>query len=321
MILKVGVIGAVGSTAFTIKSLQEHGFNIVGVLGHEPVNKERVSGLCDLRSLADSHQIPFQSFIKINDTKHLCWMREKNPDIIFAVGFSQILSEEWLNMPKLGCVGFHPTLLPRGRGRAPLAWIVLEERRGAASFFLMRKGADDGPIFVQVPFELEEDDDASSTGNRINSAIKEALNLWLPELKRGIWNPIPQDESKATWYGKRNPEDGLINWHCKASSIDRLIKASAKPHPGAYTYFKDFKITIGASNLEKDISIKGVVGRILLQLDQKGYLVQCGEGLIWVRDLKLTDEMKGLKVGDRLGYRLEDEIYEIWKEIKKLKDK
>lgn len=316
--LRVGVIGAVGSTAITLKLLYKHEFNVVGVLGHEPVVRERVSGLYDLRSLAVSLNIPFAGFQKIHDSVHLAWMREKQPDIIFAVGFSQLLSDDWLKLPKLGCIGFHPTLLPKGRGRAPLAWLVLEERKGAASFFLMGKGTDDGPVFIQEPFVLQTNDDAQSTSVIIDEAINKALDKWLPKLKQGIWEPIPQDESQATWYGRRSPEDGLINWYNKAEAIDRLIKGSTKPHPGAYTYFKHVKIIIWSSELEISIPIKGVVGRVLVKQNSKGYLIQCGEGLIWIKDiiLPLGIELKG---GDKLGYQLEDEIYNIWAELRKLK--
>ena len=87
-------------------------------------------------------------------------------------------------MPKLGCIGFHPTLLPKGRGRAPLAWLILKEKKGAASFFLMDKKADSGPVFVQEPFEIEDNDDASRVEKKIEIAIEKALDKWLPELKK-----------------------------------------------------------------------------------------------------------------------------------------
>ena len=107
------VIGAVQTTAVTIEKLVEHQFNIVGVLGHEPKNQARVSGLSDLRSIAAKHNLDFRAFKGINHETHVNWAAEKKPDIIFAVGFSQLLHDVWLQMPKLGCIGFHPTKLPK----------------------------------------------------------------------------------------------------------------------------------------------------------------------------------------------------------------
>jgi len=312
--MKIGVIGSTKSTEITLRMLMKHHLNVVGVLGFNPANKENVSGWVDLEGVSKELNIPYDGYKKINDSKHINWMKEKHPDIIFAVGFSQLLSKEWLDMPKLGCIGFHPTALPRGRGRAPLAWIVLEERRGAASFFLMSEDADDGPVFIQDFFELEENDDARSVGDKISKSIEFALNQWLPLLKRGEWNPIPQNNTLASWYGKRMPADGIIDWAQSASQVDLLIKASTHPHPGAYTFFKDTKVIIWESTIEKEMSIKGVVGRILLSKDSK-YLVQCGKGLLWISKI---DSSYMLNVGDKLGYNVENEIYKINNKLSEL---
>lgn len=312
---RILVIGAVQSTKYTLRQLIQHGFNVVGVLGHEPVNKELVSGWADLCSEAKENGIDYKGFKKINQLENIDWAKQKKPDIIFAVGFSQLMKEDWLNMPTLGCIGFHPTKLPKGRGRAPLAWLILEEKFGAANFFLMGEGADDGPIFSQEIFPIEAHDDASSIEEKIKLAIIKGLDNWLPELKKGIWNPVPQDHSQASWYGKRTPEDGHINWNNPAELIDRLIKASSKPHPGAYTYFKDQKLIIWKSEIENDLPIKGVVGKILQIDTDKGYLVQCGNGLIWIKDIE-SEVAQKLRIGNKLGYNIEDEIYSLKKLLK-----
>lgn len=305
--MKIGMIGAVKTTEITLKLLVKHGFDVVGVLGYSSDKKEKTSGWSDLGKISYEHNIPYRDYLKINDTKNINWMKSKQPDLIFAVGFSQLLSDEWLNMTSLGCIGFHPTLLPKGRGRAPLAWIILQERAGAATFFLMGKGADDGPIFIQEPFDVEDNDDAGSIELKTGHAIEKALNKWLPSLKNGEWNPIPQDEIKASWYGKREPSDGVIDWNKSAEEIDRLIKASSIPHPGAYTFFKNKKIIIWKSQIEHHIPIKGVVGRILL-IDNDRHLIQCGEGLIWIYDIEGIDK---LSIGNKLGYNIEEEIFEL----------
>tara|TARA_B100001059_G_C17833759_1_gene586511 strand:+ start:792 stop:1736 length:945 start_codon:yes stop_codon:yes gene_type:complete len=309
---KVLVIGGVKSTANTFIKLLEHGLNVVGILGYEPNNSDVVSGWVDLRSLALDHSVDYLGFKKINDRKNLNWAKDKFPDIIFAVGFSQLLSGEWLKLPKLGCIGFHPTNLPEGRGRAPIAWIILEKKMGSASFFLMTEGADDGPIFSQSFFDVVEGDDARCVENKIGIHIEIALDKWLPELIKGNWNPEPQDHSKASWYGKRGPEDGWINWNNSATYLDRLVKASSLPHPGAYTYFKDKKLIVWKSEVENDIKIKGVVGRVLLKNSEKGDLIQCGNGLLWLQEIEI-ESGRFLKVGDKLGFNLEDEIYKLKK--------
>jgi len=311
------IIGAVRSTAAATESLFRHQMNVVGILGHEPLDKEMVSGWFDLKALSAEHNVEYKGFSKINDKENIDWAISEKPDLIFAVGFSQLLSSDWLKMPTLGCIGFHPTCLPRGRGRAPMAWMILEENCGAATFFLLEKGTDAGPIFIQNSFQINENDDAGSIETKIIVSLNKALDIWLPDLKNGIWNPIPQDESLATWYGKRKPEDGFIDWNRTAEEINRLIKATTKPHPGAYTYFNNQKTIIWSSTIENSIPIKGVVGRILLKNENCNYLVQCGSGLIWLTNIELASGIE-LRIGDRLGYGLEDEINKIWVVLNRL---
>lgn len=302
---KIIVIGAVQSTLVTLKKLIEYKFKIQGVLGHEPIKADKVSKLVNLKDVCVDYGIDYRPFHKINDEEHIKWAIEKQPDIIFAVGFSQLLSNVWLSMPKLGCVGFHPTQLPKGRGRAPITWMILEQENGAANFFLMGEGADDGPIFIQEPFEVTEDDDVNSVLNKILFSIEVALDKWLPKLKLGVWEAIEQDHSKASWYEKRSIEDGHINWAQPADEINRLIKATTYPHPGAYTYLRGCKVIILNSTLEKDLNVKGVVGRILRIDQKKGYLIQCGTGLIWVKNLICEENLK-FTIGTKLGLSLDD---------------
>ena len=298
--MKVIVIGAVGTTVLTIEMLLKHKFNIVGVLGHEPANRKRVTGLNDIKSLCYKHNLEYDGFRKINDKKHIDWAKDKTPEIIFAVGFSQLLTNEWLIMSKFGCIGFHPTYLPKGRGRAPVAWSILEQKKAAANFFLIGEGSDDGPIFVQEVFDIDDNDDAESFALKLKLHIRKALDKWLPKLKNGIINPILQDESKATYYGKREPCDSLIDWSFNACDIDRLIKASTVPHDGSFTFFKDKLVTILKAKISTTNNYKGTVGRVLL-IEEGKLLVQCGFGTsLWIEKFEVEENCK-INVGNKLG--------------------
>lgn len=312
------VIGAVNSTAETIHSLVRNGIMPKGILGYAPAEIEDVSGWTNLKEVAEKYEIPFKSFLKINDEENIEWARLKKPEIIFAVGFSQLLNKSWLDMPTLGCIGFHPTKLPKGRGRAPIAWLILNEKKGASSFFLMGEGADDGPVFVQKEFIIESTDNASIIEGKILAALSKALDEWLPKLKNGEWKPIPQNEKQASWFGKRSPVDGIIDWNDSAKNIDKLIKASSYPYPGSFTFHNHEKLIIWESTQEKEIDIKGVTGRILIINDSKGLLIQCGEGLIWIKNL--SKKISQFRVGQKLGYNTQVEINKIWTEINKLKN-
>lgn len=319
--LKIVLAGAVGSTFATLQKLVQHGFDVAGVLGYEPQSSALVSGYVHMRDFCEQHAIPYFPFKKIGAPEVQELVASLAPDLFFVVGLSQLVPESLLKVARLGNVGFHPTMLPAGRGRAPIAWLILEEDFGAANFFLMSEGVDDGPLFVQEKFPVADTDDAAAIEQKILQAIDAALDCWLPELARGIWNPIPQDEAAATYYGKRGPEDGWIDWSRSAAVIDKIIRASAPPHPGAYTFLKDRKLTVLQSFPENSLKIRGVPGSVL-QVAGERFLVQAGEGLLWIADvLDETGASLKLKVGERLGYYSELEIYHLKKEIALIKQK
>ncbi len=319
---KIVLAGAVTSTYTTLQMLVKHKLDIAGVLGYEPDDTGPVSGYVNMKAYCGSNNIPYHPFKKIGAAGTREILSQLSPDIFFVVGLSQLVPVEMLQIAKLGNIGFHPTLLPRGRGRAPIAWLILEEKAGAANFFLMGEGTDDGPVFVQQPFPVESIDNAAAIEQKIIGAIKLALDEWLPKLKQGIWEPVPQDEILATWYGKRTPEDGWINWTETADTIDKVIRAASAPHPGAYTFLNQQKLTVLKCRPELEKQIKGVLGSVLLTSAQKEYLVQTGRGLLWISEV--YDEYNNetaLKVGQKLGFYAELEIYKLKKEIESIKKK
>ncbi|WP_058369819.1 formyltransferase family protein [Psychrobacter sp. ENNN9_III] len=146
--MRVGLIGGVESSALTLQKLHEHGLDVVGVFGYKPnITKfvsghcdlepfcleNSISGHCDLEPFCLENSISFTPFTKIND--HIEEIQSLELDYLFVVGISQLVSKDIIQAPKLGAIGFHPTKLPEGRGRAPLAWLVHEAQEGAATFF------------------------------------------------------------------------------------------------------------------------------------------------------------------------------------------
>ena len=141
--MKIAVIGGVRSTDIVIQKLIQHGFRDVYVFGYEPDNTDLVSGWVDLASSAKRAGYAYMPFKKVVE----CAEQLSNylPDTVFAVGLSQIIPEDMMSIPANGFIGFHPTKLPLGRGRAPLAWLILDSNDGAATFFEIQNGIDDGP--------------------------------------------------------------------------------------------------------------------------------------------------------------------------------
>lgn len=316
--MKIAVIGGVGSTLVVVQKLSEYCFRDVIVFGYEPQDTGRVSGWVDLSLAAIEAGFTYKSFKKVDECEET--LKSFSPDRVFAVGLSQIIPESMLRIPAEGFVGFHPTNLPLGRGRAPLAWLILEQNDGAASFFIMRQGVDDGPILVQVPFTVDFSDDAASVEEKMLRAEAIALDRLLPMLGEGSADATPQDHSSATYYGRRCPDDGLINWHHTVAKLTKHIRASCHPHPGAFTFDQDEKIVITSVKHADSQSLKGVVGRILEVADTGEFLVQCGDSCLWV--LKWTASPEWIpRIGRKLGFYADCEIFKLRSQVSSLQRK
>lgn len=317
---RIVVIGAVHSTLRILQGLVRNGAQVVGVFSLDPGAGTQVSGLASLEiaEFARLSSIPHRHFVKINDPDIVHAVREMNPDLLFPVGFSQLVGSELLSIPSLGAVGFHPTHLPKGRGRAPLAWLTYAREDGASTFFVMGEGADDGPILAQEPFHVDPDDHATDVEVKILAAIDVALDNWVPRFLRGEWHPIPQDDSKASFTGIRRPPDGLIPWDAPFDHVYGLIRSASDPHPGAYTYLQGTKVIVWRAKPETKTAWRGVPGRVLWLCPERGALVQAGEGLLWlsrVEDAADPSRPVVLRVGMKLGYAAEDELFEMKQQL------
>ena len=299
---RIILAGSVNSSLKTLKKLIQHNMNVVAALGLNPDAAKNVSGFQDLQPVAEEAHIDFRYFSKLNDEAIVSYIRQKEPDLLFVIGLSQIVKKELLNIPTYGCIGYHPTLLPQGRGRGAIAWIVLGEASPAATFFYMDEGMDSGDILAQQPVEMEGNEYAGDTIDKIMEAIDAALDDLLPSMKKGEIFPRRQDPDQATYLGKRNPEDGYIDWSLPAEQIHKLIRAVSHPLPGAFTFYGQHKLTIWRAEIIRNSKYKGVPGRIL-NINEEGILVQTAKNNILITDYECKTDIKP-KVGKKLGIDL-----------------
>jgi methionyl-tRNA formyltransferase len=318
---RVVLIGAVGSTACTLDGLLRHGVTVCGVLGLAQSRSGTVSGWRDICALARTHGIPAASFERVNDGIVLEQVRAWAPDVLLVVGLSQLVSADLLAVPTLTAIGFHPTRLPRGRGRAPLAWLALGAAPGAATFFLMSAGADEGPIVAQADFDVDPGDDAAAVEAHMLTAIARALDILAPAIRDRSLVPRVQDHAAATWLGRRTDEDGVIDWEKPAADVLRLIRASSPPNPGALTYVRDQEVRVlAAVSADADnLRWHGVAGRVL-RADDAGVLVQCTDAPILLTKVEIEGHASSLPVGARLGYVADAEIAALRKRIVRLEE-
>ncbi|WP_134705905.1 bifunctional UDP-4-amino-4-deoxy-L-arabinose formyltransferase/UDP-glucuronic acid oxidase ArnA [Rahnella sp. CJA17(1/100)] len=182
------------------------------------------------------------------DVNHPLWgdrIRALQPDIIFSFYYRNMLSEEILSLAPQGGFNLHGSLLPRYRGRAPVNWALLNgETETGVTLHKMVKRPDAGDIVGQRKVAITGDDTALKLHAKVREAAKALLTDVLPEMKAGNITLTAQDESQASYFGRRTAADGEIHWHKSATEINNLIRAVTEPYPGAFSYLGQRKLTI-----------------------------------------------------------------------------
>ena len=227
-----------------LDALIRAGVELTGVLGVDESQAERISDYRSLRDLALNANIPYLSFVKVTEPQVEDLLRAHPPDQLWVVGFSQLVPDRLLKIARLGGVGYHPTLLPEGRGRAPIVWTILRQARAAVNLFYLTDEPDAGDIIIQREVPVLPDDYAADLIARMEGVLIEAVAEIAPALKAGTLPRTPQDHSQATYYPKRSPADGVIDWSRPTTDIYRLIRAVSRPYPGAFAHLRGRKLLI-----------------------------------------------------------------------------
>lgn len=206
---------------------------------------KKKSGRIYVDEFAQKHDIPVLKVNHINDEIAIEAIKEYDIDWLFIIGWSQIASENVIKAPKLGAIGAHPTLLPVGRGRAAIPWAIIKGlNKTGVSFFKMDKGVDTGLILGQKVIPIHENENASTLYNKVNKAHEAFIKVLYQKLKKNQIVALKQDESKATYWEGRKPEDGKILLTMTVDKVDKLVRATTKPYPGAFIIDGDYKIII-----------------------------------------------------------------------------
>ncbi len=311
--MTVALIGSVSSSWHALRGLYAGGVDVTCVLGLDERHAEAVSDYRSLRELASEHRTPFLSFDRVDSEPVREFLQRHRPDLLFVIGLSQLVPAAIRAIAPVGAVGFHPTMLPRGRGRAPVAWTILLGEPAAVNLFFLSDEADAGDIIVQRPVEVRPDDYAADLIARTNEVLEQAVIDLAPAIRAGRLERRPQDSAAATWYAKRTPADGLIDWGQPAETVYRLIRAVSRPYPGAFTHFRGERLIVWRAAPEPEPRHVGGAGQIVHVDAGRGLLVACGRGLLWLTDLAFAEPLRparagSFRVGAKLGLKAVDEI-------------
>ena len=183
--MRVALVGSVSSSWYALEALIDGNVNVCGVLGVTETRGNRISDYHSLRSLAAHARLPFRDFVKISESGVRTFLQSKAPDVIWVIGLSQLVPDDILMLAPSGGVGYHPTMLPEGRGRAPIAWTILNGSRAAANLFHLTNEADAGDIIAQREVPVYPDDYSEDLLLRTNLMLREVVLDLAPAIRTG----------------------------------------------------------------------------------------------------------------------------------------
>jgi methionyl-tRNA formyltransferase len=299
MTLRIALIGCVESSQIALQALlatPAHQGRVVGVLTRQRSTFN--ADFVDISTPAAAAGIPVLHVEDArDDAAQAAWLRSLAPDVVFCIGWSQLLGEAVMQVAPRGVIGFHPAALPANRGRHPLIWaLALGLDRTASSFFMIEAEADSGALLSQVPIDISPSDDARTLYDKVMAVVPGQLRDIVGGLSDGSLVPQPQDDARANHWRKRSARDGLIDWRMGAIGIVNLVRALTRPYPGAEAMHQDAPVKVWKC-VEEPGSADNVEPGKVLRIDGREVTVKCGQGAVRLTEHEFPQT---LRAGDYL---------------------
>jgi methionyl-tRNA formyltransferase len=282
-----------------LEAAADSGAELVGVVTLPgPIDPNR-SGQCSFDDVAARYGAALIEAVDVNADATIDAVRALDPELVFVVGWSQLVRDPFIALASEGVFGMHPTLLPRHRGRAPIPWAILSglARTGVTLFEIVDATADSGAIVGQVVVEIAENDTAETLFERISDAHVELIREYVPQLLSRSAPRIRQDSRRASSWPKRTPADGIIDWETRAPYLYDWVRAQTRPYPGAFTFLGDEKVVVWRAR-PVDLDDTAPAGTIVASRPE-GPIVACGQGGLLLEEIETG--ARELAVGARLG--------------------
>ena len=297
-----------GTPDFAVASLQfllEAGYPIVGVI--TAPDKPGGRGMKEMltsavKKFALEHHLPLLQPVNLKSKSFLTELKLLNADLQVVVAFRMLPEAVW-NMPRLGTMNLHGSLLPAYRGAAPIQWAIIRgEKTTGVSTFLLQHQIDTGKILLQREIPILDEDDTGTLHDRMMIAGAGLVVATVDQLCSGAISPIEQDESKASHAPKIFHLDGQINWNKSVNEIYNLIRGMS-PYPGAWTTVDSIACKIWKSKIHA-IKNGGSPGQ--MSMDGKRLFVQTTDGVLEILEVQMAGKRK-MNVTDLLnGYKIKD---------------
>lgn len=297
----------------SLRALVESGrYDVVGVVCQPDRPKGRSGRLqpCPVKEYALLKGIPVFQFERIRRPEGVEAMRGLAPDAWVTAAFGQILSQELLDIPRIGTINVHASLLPAYRGSAPINWCLINgERETGITTMLTDKGMDTGDMLLRVKTPIDPQETAGELTERLSVMGAKLLLETLQAIEAGNCPREAQDPEKASYYPLLKKETGRIDWTASAARVANLVRG-VNPWPGAWTEMDGGVLKIWKAEASQE-KASAVPGEVILSDPKQGLVVATGEGSLELTEIQAPgskrmnakDYLRGhaILVGTRLG--------------------
>lgn len=292
--LRLVFMGTPAISAYVFEAMIEDGYHFVGLIAQpdRPVGRHGEMEKVHTKLIAEKYHIPVFQPVKIR--KDYEFLKEINPDLIITLAYGQIVPQGLLDIPRLGCLNLHGSLLPQYRGAAPIQYALINrEKETGMTLMQMIDKMDAGKMYAKQVVEIDPEDNATSLFKKMGVVAKELILRTLPLYIDGKLPGEEQDENLVTFCPTIKPEQEHLDLSLPCESILGWIKGLSD-RPGAYFLHDDVKIKVYDAEVVS-LPIKGQVGEII-QINKHGIIIQLSDGQLSL--LELQKEGK-----NRLNYR------------------
>lgn len=256
-----------------------------------------------VKEVALTHHIPVLQPQKIKEANFINELTDLRPDIIIVVAFGQFLPKSILELPPLGCINVHASLLPKYRGAAPIHWAVLngENSTGVTTMF-MDIGMDTGDMIIKKEIHIEKNDNTGKIHDQLKTLGADALKETLSLLVSQNAPRVKQDHTQATYASLLTKEMERINWQASAKSIHNHVRGF-NPWPGAFCLHRGRLLKVWQTRVIDDHTTYTHPGRIK-SIDQEKITIETGEGLLEILEVQ-PESKRRICIRDYIsGYEL-----------------
>lgn len=304
-----------GTPDFAVPSLRAllgAGYEVAGVVCQPDRPKGRGHRLaaCPVKEAATAAGIPVYQPERIRRPEGVAMLKALSPDLCVTAAFGQILSQEILDIPPMGTVNVHASLLPRHRGSAPVHWSVIQgDRETGVTTMMTDRGMDTGDILLARATPIGARETAGELTDRLAEIGASLLLETLRAMEAGALARTPQDAALATYEPKMDRELGRVNFSRPAEEIDRLVRGTT-PWPGAFTTLDGQTVKLFEVRA-LDAGPSAAPGTVVLADGRRGLIVSCGDCDLEIVQLQMpgakrmraADYLRGhpMNAGIRMG--------------------